>query len=51
MMGTTPPMFWVPVSQCLSADLLAFIGQNTLPANKMSVIVKLRAIINEIFNK
>jgi len=30
MMGTTPPMFWVWVSQCLSADLFANTGQNTL---------------------
>jgi len=51
MMGTTTPMFWVRVSQCLSADLFAYPGQNTLQVNKMSALVKLRAIINEIFNK
>jgi len=50
MMGTTPPMFWVRVSQCLSAELFAYTGQNTLSVNKTSPLVKLRAIINEIFN-
>jgi len=50
-MDTTQPMFWVRVSQCLSADLFAYTGQNTLSVNKMSAVVKLRAIINEIFNK
>jgi len=28
-MGTTPPLFLVWVSQCLSADLFAYTGQNT----------------------
>jgi len=50
-MGTTPPMFWVRVNQCLSADLLVYTGQNTLSVNKMSALVKLRDIINEIINK
>jgi len=50
-MGTTPPMFWVQVSQCMSANLFEYTGQNTLPVNKMSALVKLRAIMNEIFNK
>jgi len=43
MMGTTPPMFWVRVGQCFSTDLFAYTRQNTLPVNKMSVLVKLRA--------
>jgi len=52
MMGTIPQMFWVQVSQCLSTVLFAYMytRQNTLSLNKMSVLVKLRAI-NEIFNK
>jgi len=50
-MGTTPPMFWVRVSQCVSADLFAYTGHNTLPVNKMSSLVILRVNINEIFNK
>jgi len=42
---------WVRVSQCPSADLFAYTGQNTLSVNKISALVNLRAIINEIFNK
>jgi len=57
MMGTTPPMFWVRVSQCLStdlcytclsADLFAYTGQNTLPVNKMTAIIRMKGIRNQI---
>jgi len=41
MSTTTPPVFWVRVSQCLSADLFAYTGQNILPVNKISALVKL----------
>jgi len=59
--GYDSAIFWVRVSQFLNTDLFsytAYFWENTLPVNKMTAIirmegigVKLRAIMNEIFNK